>query len=168
MRVRVLLLVIALAAAISLAACSGQGMPGPALLDAWGETGKGPGELLQPTGIAVSKDGTVFVADTGNNRIQAFTSDGQLLWQFGRAGEAAGEFRRPMDLDLDGDGLLYVAELGGDRVQIFTPSEKSVPRGLGSSKSRLSLNSRHTRARINGLAVPHRTSDSGDTCIRFF
>ena len=47
-------LLIALAAAISLAACSGQGMPGPALLDAWGETGEGPGELFQPTGIAVS------------------------------------------------------------------------------------------------------------------
>jgi len=64
----------------------------------------------------VSKEGTVFVADTGNNRIQAFTSAGQFLWQFGQSGEAAGEFRRPMDLDLDSNGLLYIAELGGDRV----------------------------------------------------
>ena len=126
MRFCPLLFLIALAVAISLAACSGQVMPGPAFLDAWGETGKGPGELFQPTGIAVSKEGTVFVADTGNNRIQAFTSDGQFLWQFGRAGEAAGEFRRPMDLDLDGDGLLYVAEMGGDRVQIFTPKGELV------------------------------------------
>ncbi len=121
MRVSALLLLTAVAAAISLAACSGQVMPGPAFLDSWGETGKEPGQLFQPTGIAVSKEGTVFVADTGNNRIQAFTSDGQFLWQFGRSGEAGGEFRRPMDLDLDGDGLLYVAELGGDRIQIFTP-----------------------------------------------
>jgi DNA-binding beta-propeller fold protein YncE len=63
----------------------------------------------------------VFVADAGNQRIQAFDADGRFLWTFGRAGTAAGEFRRPMDIDIDSAGRLYVAELGGDRVQVFTP-----------------------------------------------
>lgn len=95
-------------------------MAGPAPIDAWGETGKEPGKLFQPTGIAVSKEGTVFVADTGNDRIHAFDASGKFLWTFGRSGEGPGELRWPMDLDIDREGRLYVAELGGDRVQVFT------------------------------------------------
>jgi DNA-binding beta-propeller fold protein YncE len=39
----------------------------------WGRKGSGPGELANPRGIMVDKlTGRVFVADTGNNRIQVF------------------------------------------------------------------------------------------------
>ncbi len=72
MRLYALLAFTALAAVISLAACSGQVIAGPAPIDVWGETGEEPGKLFQPSGIAVSKEGTVFVADTGNDRIQVF------------------------------------------------------------------------------------------------
>ena len=37
----------------------------------FGKVGREPGEFLRPVGIDVSADGTVFVADTGNHRIQA-------------------------------------------------------------------------------------------------
>ncbi len=77
----------ALALVVSLAACSGQVMAGPAPIGVWGETGEEPGKLFQPTGIAVSKEGTVFVADTGNDRIEAFDASGKFLWMFGRSGE---------------------------------------------------------------------------------
>ncbi len=92
----------------------------PAPIAAWGSSGTQPGMLSQPTGIAVAADGTVLVADTGNDRVQAFAPTGELLWGFGRTGDGPGEFRRPMDLDLDPSGRIYVAELGGDRVQVFS------------------------------------------------
>ena len=46
----------------------------------FGSTGKAQGEFKEPWGIAVSeKTGTIAVADTENNRIQMFSSDGNFL-----------------------------------------------------------------------------------------
>ncbi len=107
---------------LAVVGCGARGtIPSPELISIWGESGHEPGQLSRPTGIAVAADGTVFVADTGNDRIQAFDRSGAFLWTFGSSGDAPGEFRRPMDVDLDAEGLVYVAELGGDRVQVFRP-----------------------------------------------
>ena len=51
--------------------------------------------------IETTHGGRLAVADTGNDRIQAFDARGELLWSFGRSGERPGEFRRPMDVDVD-------------------------------------------------------------------
>ena len=67
----------------------------------WGESGQEPGKLSQPTGIAVARNGTVFVADTGNDRVQAFDAEGRFLFAFGSSGDEPSQFRRPMDVDID-------------------------------------------------------------------
>jgi DNA-binding beta-propeller fold protein YncE len=46
---------------------------------AWGEQGSAPGQFDLPWGIAVSADGTVYVADGRNDRIQVFSNDGAFL-----------------------------------------------------------------------------------------
>ena len=38
----------------------------------FGKEGSGRDELLDPSGIAVDKDGFVFVCDTSNSRVQVF------------------------------------------------------------------------------------------------
>jgi DNA-binding beta-propeller fold protein YncE len=41
-------------------------------LASWGRNGSGPGEFIRPWGIGVDFQGNVYVADSGNHRIQKF------------------------------------------------------------------------------------------------
>ena len=45
----------------------------------WGTQGTGDGQFRDPEGVAVASDGSVYVADSDNNRIQKFTSDGVFV-----------------------------------------------------------------------------------------
>jgi len=46
----------------------------PSFLLAWGSQGFGLGQFNYPAGVAVDSSGNVYVADTGNNRVQKFGS----------------------------------------------------------------------------------------------
>ena len=48
-----------------------------------GGIGNGPGELLNPADFAVAPDGTVWVADAGNNRVVGLDATGRQIAQFG-------------------------------------------------------------------------------------
>ena len=49
--------------------------------------------VLHHRGVAVDDGGFIFVADSGNNRIQIFNPDGTFLRAFGRWGQSDGEFK---------------------------------------------------------------------------
>ena len=53
----------------------------------WGVPGTGNGELHLPHAIALHTDGTVFVADRENGRIQHFTREGKYLNQINGLGK---------------------------------------------------------------------------------
>ena len=48
----------------------------------WGTAGSGPGQFVEPVGLAADAAGNVYVADTGNHRVQVFDSEGQFLREF--------------------------------------------------------------------------------------
>ncbi|MGH9366350.1 MAG: flippase activity-associated protein Agl23 [Thermoanaerobaculia bacterium] len=48
----------------------------------FGEGGNGPGQLVEPVGLAADASGNLVVADTGNHRVQVFDPEGKLLRQF--------------------------------------------------------------------------------------
>src|SRR5438874_8800257 len=50
---------------------------------AFGSAGAGNGQFSRPSGVAVSPEGTILVADTGNDRVQAFDAAGKFLFTFG-------------------------------------------------------------------------------------
>ena len=75
----------------------------------------------KPTGLGVSPDGRVFVADTHEHRVIAYDADGRELMRFGRYGSGPGEFIYPTDVAFGPGGNVYVSEYGGnERISVFT------------------------------------------------
>lgn len=87
----------------------------------WGREGSAQGELRYPYGIA-AHEGTLFVAEYGNHRIQRFTTAGESRGSFGKLGSRPGELRNPWDVAVDEHGILFVADTGNDRVVRVDPS----------------------------------------------
>ncbi len=98
------------------------------LLHVWGSFGQTteegpapPGTFNEPWGIAVGPDGTVYVADTWNHRVQVFAPDGRFLRSFGFFGTDGSPeaYWGPRDVAVDGEGRLFVADTGNKRVVVF-------------------------------------------------
>lgn len=92
---------------------------------AWGTFADTQGTLEQPAtfwgprGIAVDTEGRVYVADTGNKRIQVFDAEGTFIDMFGGAGNEPGQMREPTGVAVAPDGSIYVADTWNRRVQVF-------------------------------------------------
>jgi len=78
-------------------------------------------QLSQPSDVAVSDDGRIYVVDGVNSKIRIFNPSGQALASFGTAGSGNGEFKNPLGIDIDRSGRVYIADSGNHRVQIFDP-----------------------------------------------
>ena len=98
-----------------------------ASLFSWGSHGSGDGQFLtangvnpSPSGIAIDSSGNVYVADSGNYRIQEFTSNGSFVTKWGSYGTADGQFIEPTGIAVDSSGNVYVADSGNYRIQKFT------------------------------------------------
>jgi DNA-binding beta-propeller fold protein YncE len=84
--------------------------------------GKGAnGTFLSPTNAAVDREGNIYVADTGNYRVQILDPTGRFLRAFGAQGDAPGEFIRPKGIAVDSQGHVYVADAEFNNFQILTP-----------------------------------------------
>lgn len=74
----------------------------------------------QPTDIAVTKDGSLYVSDGyRNSRIKKYSANGKYLFEWGRKGSEPGEFKIPHGIALDRNENVYVADRENSRIQIF-------------------------------------------------
>jgi len=98
----------------------------PQALRVVGGGGTEPGQYAAPRAIAVAADGSIYVADSRNHRVQHLSSDGELLSTWGRladvrAGDApGGTFNEPWGVAVAPDGSVYVADTWNYRVQRFS------------------------------------------------
>ncbi len=79
-------------------------------------------DLGKPTGLGVSPDGDVWVADTHYHRVIVYDPEGRERFRFGSYGGDAGQFIYPTHVAFGRDRRVYVSEYGGnERIQVFTP-----------------------------------------------
>lgn len=95
----------------------------------FGKEGTGNGELKSPHGLATDSSGDVWVADTGNNRIQEFNATGSFLGAIGKAGTGEGKLKEPRGVAIDGEVDAWIADTANSNVQEWTPNGT----GYGSS-----------------------------------
>lgn len=90
-----------------------------------------PGQLHSPRGLLIPPNRRVlFVADSGNHRLQIFDLDNfQLLEIWGGTAPSSqpGQFDSPWTLAADAAGNVYVVDYGNRRVQKFNPLGEVVP-----------------------------------------
>jgi sugar lactone lactonase YvrE len=77
-------------------------------------------DLKQPTGIAWDEvTQQLIVSDTGQQRVNVFSSTGRLISEFGERGSQAGQFNFPTYLWLNRMGEMLISDSLNFRVQIF-------------------------------------------------
>ncbi len=87
--------------------------------DVWENRGAEPGEFRYPVSADVGPDGTLYVSDQMNFRVQAFDREGRFLRQFGGLGKMPGSFARPKGVAVDANGHIYVVDAAFNNVQVF-------------------------------------------------
>jgi len=85
-------------------------------LRAWGRPGSAPGEFENPIGLQIGPAGDIWVVDSGNERVQVFSQDGEFLRVLEDVGPG------PQIISLNDAGEFYVSSPWADsRVRHFSP-----------------------------------------------
>lgn len=111
------------------------------LLSGFGSFGEAAGQMWSPGNLQVAADGSVYVADFGNERIDVFSAAGTFERAFGKgvnigggdictvscqsgdntfARESAGGMSGPEDIALGTEGNVFVADSANNRIDVFT------------------------------------------------
>jgi streptogramin lyase len=106
-----------------------------------GTRGNGNNQFLEPRGVAIGNDGSIYVADTWNARIVKLNSDGTWVKSWGSGDQDFGEGRTasmtdgtvegneanplgffgPRGVATGPDGNVYIADTGNKRIVVTSP-----------------------------------------------
>lgn len=102
--------------------------PDGAFVVEWGDSGSGDGQLdlTRANGdaygnVVFASDGSMFVLDVGNRRVQRFDANRKFLSAWGSFGPDPGQFVDPVGLALDEDGNVNVLDDRRAVVETYSP-----------------------------------------------
>ena len=89
--------------------------------------GSGPKQLSNPRGIYIDSDDTLYICDSGNNRIQKWTLNATVGETVagasnGNRGSTSTTLDGPTDITFDRQGYMYVVDTDNHRVQRYAPN----------------------------------------------
>jgi YD repeat-containing protein len=109
----------------------------PAFSLAFGSEGTGNGQLKNPQSVAIDSAGNLWVVDSGNDRVEEFSSSGSFIVAYGKEGTGNAQFKEPRGITIDpSTGNMYVADRGNNRVEELSSSGVFL-RAIGTSGSGL-------------------------------
>ncbi len=79
----------------------------------WGSFGSGPSQFEFPYDVKSDGDGNIYVADTGNSRVQKFTNNGLYIGELDSAPSGPAAFGQAGSCAVDAVGQLYVVDARG-------------------------------------------------------
>lgn len=81
----------------------------------------GDGQFNRPAGIWFDpENNTLYIADTKNNRIQTFDTNGTFIGKWGTFGTGNGQFDNPTSIGVSSfTGNIFVVDTGNKRIQEF-------------------------------------------------
>ncbi len=97
--------------------------PNGKLILQFGKEGQNQGEFSFPNGITVGGDGSIYVADSNNSRVQVFSKTGKYKFSIGNAGGKAA-LGHPVGICFDVSGNLNVTDTFGHAVQVYDKNGK--------------------------------------------
>jgi sugar lactone lactonase YvrE len=131
----------------------------------WGSFGIAQsGHFSYPQFIAVGDDGSIYVSDLGNKRVQKFSSNGEYITEWGKSGKQSGEFHYPSGIAVS-DEFVFVADRDLNRIQKFSTDGEFIAEWGEKGKHNGQLYF------PNGIAVNNGTvyvSDTGNQRIQMF
>lgn len=148
-----------------------------------GEVGRGEGKVSGAMGIALDKQGNIYISDVIGCRVQKFAPDGKLIWAIGGLGDTPGKFVRPKHLTVDSEGILYAVDAAFQNVQMFNeqgqmlmffgshgehPGAMSMPTGVCVSDGDLDLFQPYIHPAFNAKRIIIVTNNMGSSLINIY
>ncbi len=114
----------------------------------WGQPGDGPGEFnfkhskvtCSYGDLAIGPNGSIYVLEMGNLRVQKFDAAGKFLLEWGGKGFHEGQFVGPIDIEVNSRDEVFVTDEIRSDIQKFDPQGNFLLRlgGAGSDDGRFS------------------------------
>jgi DNA-binding beta-propeller fold protein YncE len=126
----------------------------PSFSSNFGSKGSGNGQFKEPWAVSLDSSGNVWALDTGNDRIEKFSSSGVFSAAYGKEGTGDSQFKEPLGIAVNqSTGDVYVSDNRNDRIQEFNSSGEFVEAigwGVGNEKAELEVCKTSCKAGIGG------------------
>ncbi|ALC88791.1 hypothetical protein AM500_02485 [Bacillus sp. FJAT-18017] len=81
--------------------------------------GKGEAKFVNPRGLAVDSDGTLYMIDNMTHFVHGFNDKGEQVYQFGGLGSENDQFFLPNGLFIDEKSQLYITDTFNQRIAVY-------------------------------------------------